>query len=85
MDQSFSLEKESGRKCYVVGAKGLTIIWGDVPAYWDWISVPESRYASLFYILLLYMIDGNFMICIDATIIKIQERGETLFTSTTNK
>ncbi|KAF7844812.1 putative F-box protein PP2-B12 [Senna tora] len=41
------LEKESGKKCITVGAKGLGIIWGDTLPYWDSISVPQSRFPSV--------------------------------------
>ncbi|KAK4262229.1 hypothetical protein QN277_027811 [Acacia crassicarpa] len=41
--QRFSLAKESGKNCYMIGAKGLCIIWGDTPRYWNWICIPQSR------------------------------------------
>ncbi|KAK1592112.1 hypothetical protein Q3G72_019735 [Acer saccharum] len=44
---SFSLEKESGKKCYMVGARGLTVVWGETPAYWIWPSLPESRFSEV--------------------------------------
>ncbi|CAL8989501.1 unnamed protein product, partial [Prunus brigantina] len=44
-NMSMALEKKSGKKCYMVGARGLTVIWGDTPQYWQWISLPESRYS----------------------------------------
>ncbi|XP_028108585.1 putative F-box protein PP2-B12 isoform X1 [Camellia sinensis] len=37
---SFSLDKESRKKCYMLGARGLTIVWGDTPIYWAWRSLP---------------------------------------------
>ncbi|KAG8363803.1 hypothetical protein BUALT_Bualt19G0060300 [Buddleja alternifolia] len=45
--KSFSLEKWSGKKCYVVAARELFIVWGDTPQYWQWISVPESRFSEV--------------------------------------
>ncbi|VVA26186.1 PREDICTED: F-box [Prunus dulcis] len=42
-NMSMALEKQSGKKCYMVGARELTVIWGDTPPYWQWISLPESR------------------------------------------
>ncbi|KAK9183375.1 hypothetical protein WN944_026527 [Citrus x changshan-huyou] len=42
---SFSLEKESGKKCYMAGARSLCIAWGDTPKYWKWTSLPQSRYG----------------------------------------
>ncbi|KAL3523400.1 hypothetical protein ACH5RR_016234 [Cinchona calisaya] len=43
--KSFSLEKSSGKKCYMLAASDLTIVWGDTPRYWKWISLSESRFA----------------------------------------
>lgn len=38
------MEKKSGKKCYLVGARELGIAWGvDTPWYWEWKSHPESR------------------------------------------
>ncbi|XP_076917664.1 putative F-box protein PP2-B12 [Bidens hawaiensis] len=41
------LDKESGKKCYMLGAKGLSIVWGDDSRYWEWGHVPESRFAEV--------------------------------------
>ncbi|KAJ9552822.1 hypothetical protein OSB04_016867 [Centaurea solstitialis] len=46
-NKSFWLEKESGKKCYMLGARDLSIVWGDTPRYWRWISIPESRFAEV--------------------------------------
>ncbi|KAL7083963.1 hypothetical protein ACP275_14G195500 [Erythranthe tilingii] len=45
--KSFSLEKLSGKKCFMLAAKELSIVWGDSPEYWRWISLPESRFAEV--------------------------------------
>ncbi|KAE9451174.1 hypothetical protein C3L33_16909, partial [Rhododendron williamsianum] len=44
---SFSLEKSSGRICYMLAARNLAIVWGDTPSYWRWISIPESRFSEV--------------------------------------
>ncbi|KAL4296029.1 hypothetical protein GQ457_12G001900 [Hibiscus cannabinus] len=44
---SFQLEKWSGKKCYMLGARELTIIWGDTPSYWTWTSQPHSRFPEV--------------------------------------
>lgn len=45
---SFCIEKRSGKKCYMVGARGLGIIWlGNTPWYWDWRTHPESRFSEV--------------------------------------
>ncbi|XP_040374957.1 putative F-box protein PP2-B12 isoform X2 [Rosa chinensis] len=46
-NMSFALEKQSGKKCYMVCARGLTIAWGDTPAYWHWITLLHSRFAEV--------------------------------------
>ncbi|AEC05559.1 unnamed protein product [Arabidopsis thaliana] len=45
--KSFWVEKASGKKCYMLSAMELTIIWGDSPAYWKWITVPESKFEKV--------------------------------------
>ncbi|KAI8539461.1 hypothetical protein RHMOL_Rhmol09G0184800 [Rhododendron molle] len=45
--KSFSLEKSSGRICYMLAARNLSIVWGDTPSYWRWISIPESRFSEV--------------------------------------
>ncbi|KAK9062820.1 hypothetical protein SSX86_020010 [Deinandra increscens subsp. villosa] len=46
-NKSFWLHKLSGKKCYMLAARDLSIIWGDTPIYWRWTSVPESRFAEV--------------------------------------
>ncbi|TXG48674.1 hypothetical protein EZV62_024549 [Acer yangbiense] len=41
---SFWLDKPTGKKCYMISARELTIIWVDNPLYWTWISLPEARF-----------------------------------------
>ncbi|KAG8363800.1 hypothetical protein BUALT_Bualt19G0060000 [Buddleja alternifolia] len=59
--KSFSLEKWSGKKCYVLAARDLIIVWGDTPQYWQWISLPESRFAEVAELLNVcwFKIDGK--------------------------
>lgn len=45
--KSFSIEKRSGKKCYMTAARALTIEWGDTPMYWKWISLPQSRFKEV--------------------------------------
>ncbi|KAF9611186.1 hypothetical protein IFM89_027500 [Coptis chinensis] len=45
--KSFQLEKRSGKKCFMLGAKELGIAWGDTPQYWEWKSQPDSRFAEV--------------------------------------
>ncbi|XP_004302127.1 PREDICTED: putative F-box protein PP2-B12 isoform X2 [Fragaria vesca subsp. vesca] len=44
---SFSLDKWSGKKCYMVAARALEIVWADTPNYWKWISMPDSRFEEV--------------------------------------
>ncbi|XP_043722222.1 F-box protein PP2-B10-like isoform X4 [Telopea speciosissima] len=45
--KTFALEKCSGKKCYMIAAKELSIIWGDTPTYWKWRPDPESRFSEV--------------------------------------
>ncbi|XP_061992814.1 putative F-box protein PP2-B12 [Rosa rugosa] len=56
-NMSFALEKQSGKKCYMVCARGLTIAWGDTPAYWHWITLPHSRFAEVAELKLVWWLD----------------------------
>ncbi|XP_062029836.1 F-box protein At2g02240-like [Rosa rugosa] len=44
---SFSLDEWSGRKCYMISARELGIVWGEDPQYWTWTSHPESRFQEV--------------------------------------
>ncbi|XXG89706.1 hypothetical protein AAC387_Pa12g1646 [Persea americana] len=44
---SFSIDKMSCRKCYMLSARKLGIIWGWDPRYWNWTSHPESRFHGV--------------------------------------
>ncbi|KVI04384.1 putative F-box protein PP2-B12 [Cynara cardunculus var. scolymus] len=46
-NKSFWLEKRSGKKCYMLAARDLSIVWGDTPRYWRWISMPDSRFTEV--------------------------------------
>ncbi|KAK6235513.1 hypothetical protein SCA6_010850 [Theobroma cacao] len=45
--KSFSLDKWSGKKSYMIAPRDLLIAWGNTPAYWAWISHPESRFKEV--------------------------------------
>ncbi|XP_011036726.1 PREDICTED: putative F-box protein PP2-B12 isoform X1 [Populus euphratica] len=45
--KSISLEKKSGKKCYMLSARDLIIVWGDTPTYWQWNSDPSSRFGEV--------------------------------------
>ncbi|KAK1389391.1 Phloem protein 2-6 [Heracleum sosnowskyi] len=44
---SFSLDKWTGKKCFMMAASTLTIVWGDTPRYWRWTSDLESRFGKV--------------------------------------
>ncbi|KAK9747922.1 hypothetical protein RND81_02G023500 [Saponaria officinalis] len=44
--QSFGWDKRSGKTCYMLGSRALSIIWGTSPEYWSWESIPESRFPE---------------------------------------
>ncbi|CAH8387649.1 unnamed protein product [Eruca vesicaria subsp. sativa] len=43
----FWLEKGSGKKCYMLSAMDLNIIWSDCSVYWQWNTVPESKFEKV--------------------------------------
>ncbi|MCD7446004.1 hypothetical protein HAX54_024708 [Datura stramonium] len=45
---SFSLDKKTGKKCFMIAARELAISWGvDTPWYWEWISHPDTRFVEV--------------------------------------
>ncbi|CAI9117841.1 OLC1v1019326C1 [Oldenlandia corymbosa var. corymbosa] len=44
---SFWISKLSGKKCYMICARELSIAWGDNPQYWGWTSMAESRFSEV--------------------------------------
>uniref|UniRef100_A0A1J3FMZ8 F-box protein PP2-B11 n=1 Tax=Noccaea caerulescens TaxID=107243 RepID=A0A1J3FMZ8_NOCCA len=44
---SFWLERRSGNKCYMMGARALNITWGHDQRYWQWISLPNTRFPEV--------------------------------------
>ncbi|KAK8301590.1 hypothetical protein V6Z12_D04G031700 [Gossypium hirsutum] len=45
--KSFWLERVSGKKCYMLSPRDLSIIWSDTPDYWRWVSIPEARFDEV--------------------------------------
>ncbi|KAL1313224.1 hypothetical protein HN51_039806 [Arachis hypogaea] len=45
--KSFALDKKYGKKCYMLSARSLSIVWGDSPRYWRWISLPDTRFSEV--------------------------------------
>ncbi|KAB5513812.1 hypothetical protein DKX38_027718 [Salix brachista] len=45
--ESFSLEKKSGKKRYMLSAMDLVITWSHTPRYWKWNSNPASRFPEV--------------------------------------
>ncbi|KAK1283704.1 F-box protein [Acorus calamus] len=54
---SFALERSSGKKCYMVSARELLIIWGDNPNSWRWFSMPGSRFREVAELLNVYWLE----------------------------
>ncbi|XP_027118994.2 putative F-box protein PP2-B12 [Coffea arabica] len=44
---SFWLSRSTGKKCYMLCARKLAIVWADVPRYWKWTPFPESRFPQV--------------------------------------
>ncbi|KAG8633115.1 hypothetical protein MANES_18G077024v8 [Manihot esculenta] len=45
--RSFVLDKWTGKKCYMLSARDLAIVWSDTPDYWRWVPDPGSRFAEV--------------------------------------
>ncbi|XP_019440599.1 PREDICTED: F-box protein PP2-B15-like [Lupinus angustifolius] len=43
----FSIEKKTGKICYLLSAKELSIAWGDNPLCWSWKPVQGSRFLEV--------------------------------------
>lgn len=41
------MDKRTGKKCIMLGARELTIVWGDTSSYWAWQHHPDSRFKSI--------------------------------------
>ncbi|KAK6917112.1 Phloem protein 2-like [Dillenia turbinata] len=54
---SFWLDKQTGKKCYMIAPRALHISWGDTPDYWKWISVPESRFPEVAVLLTVFWLE----------------------------
>ncbi|KGN65433.1 F-box protein PP2-B10 [Cucumis sativus] len=46
-NKSLSLDRQSGKKCIMLGARGLSLLWGDTSRYWSWDRHPRSRFAEV--------------------------------------
>ncbi|XP_045809080.1 F-box protein PP2-B10-like [Trifolium pratense] len=45
--KSFQLDRKSGKKCIMLAARSLSIVWGDDERYWNWIALPDSRFPEV--------------------------------------
>ncbi|EFH48377.1 hypothetical protein ARALYDRAFT_326746 [Arabidopsis lyrata subsp. lyrata] len=43
MEERFWMDKRSAKKCWMLSARKLDIIWVDSLEFWIWISIPDSR------------------------------------------
>ncbi|XP_050380296.1 F-box protein PP2-B15-like [Argentina anserina] len=43
----FSIERSTGKKCYMLSARDLSITWASNPLYWSWNCSSESRFAEV--------------------------------------
>ncbi|PPE01944.1 hypothetical protein GOBAR_DD01020 [Gossypium barbadense] len=46
MTLTFSLEKTTGKKQYMLSARELNIAWADNPLFWSWKPFPTSRFVE---------------------------------------
>ncbi|CAA7043792.1 unnamed protein product [Microthlaspi erraticum] len=45
--KSLWLDKASGKRCIMLAASKDEISWGNSPGFWEWISIPESRFEKV--------------------------------------
>ncbi|KAL3506352.1 hypothetical protein ACH5RR_031734 [Cinchona calisaya] len=45
--QTFSLSQSSGKICYMLCARELSIAWKNDSMYWRWTPIPESRFSEV--------------------------------------
>ncbi|KAK7278270.1 hypothetical protein RJT34_23296 [Clitoria ternatea] len=45
--KSFQLDKKTGKKIYMLAPRALSIVWGDTSEYWNWKTLPESRFPEV--------------------------------------
>ncbi|CAI8615396.1 unnamed protein product [Vicia faba] len=45
-NKMFSIEKKTGKICYMLSARELSITFGNTPLYWSWKHVQGSRFAE---------------------------------------
>ncbi|KAF5805474.1 putative phloem protein [Helianthus annuus] len=62
-NKSFNLDKHTGKKCYMLAARDLSIVWGDTPRYWRWISLPESRFKEVAELISVCWLEVHGRIC----------------------
>ncbi|KAJ9703184.1 hypothetical protein PVL29_004813 [Vitis rotundifolia] len=55
--KKFWLEKRSGKKCFMLAARDLTIVWGTTPEYWTWISELKSSFSEIAYLKAVYWLE----------------------------
>ncbi|KAA8548450.1 hypothetical protein F0562_000134 [Nyssa sinensis] len=48
--KSFMLDKPSGKKCYMLGARELSIAWVEFPYVRNWTSQPQPRFSEVAYL-----------------------------------
>ncbi|KAM5546614.1 F-box protein PP2-B10-like [Rosa sericea] len=44
---SFAYDRATGKKCWMLGARLLLIDLAEIPEYWNWRSLPESRFSQV--------------------------------------
>jgi len=42
------LDRKSGKKCVMLAARSLDIDWDDDEEYWNWTTMPDSRFVLNF-------------------------------------
>ncbi|PIN17712.1 hypothetical protein CDL12_09622 [Handroanthus impetiginosus] len=54
---SFFLDERTGKKCFMLGARELEILWGDTPQYWEWTPHADSRFSEVAWLDAVWWLD----------------------------
>ncbi|XP_059652361.1 F-box protein PP2-B15 [Cornus florida] len=60
-NKSFSIDKSTSKKSYMLSARELSITWGSNPLYWCWKPLLQSRFAEVAELILIWWLEihGN--------------------------
>lgn len=55
--KSFSLDKSNGKKCFMLAARSLYIVWVNDERYWRWTSMQESSFQEVAELIIVWWLE----------------------------